>query len=128
MHIQHEPNSKHAIEAYGPNTIQINSQIYDKSLIVSEKEIISSLSITHIHEINSEFIALLTRQNPRVIIIGHSDSGAFLKPEVMSAFASAGIGFEIMDIGAAARTYNVLLGEDREVVAAFILGGAPQAR
>ncbi len=36
------------------------------------------------------------------------------------AFRSRGIGFETMDTGAAARTYNILLAENRRVAAALI--------
>ena len=40
--------------------------------------------------------------------------------EVSQAFVEAGIGLEIMDTGAACRTYNVLLGEARAVAAALL--------
>ena len=40
----------------------------------------------------------------------------------MTELASLGIGLEIMDTPAACRTYNVLVHEDREVVAALFLG------
>ena len=36
------------------------------------------------------------------------------------AFRARGIGLDVMDTGAAARTYNVLLGEERRVGAALI--------
>jgi len=35
-------------------------------------------------------------------------------------FLRAGIGFEVMDTGAACRTYNVLVGEQRRVVALLL--------
>jgi uncharacterized protein len=38
----------------------------------------------------------------------------------MAAFRDAGLWLEVMDTGAAARTYNVLLAEDREVCAALL--------
>ena len=41
-------------------------------------------------------------------------------PEVSKAFTKAGVGLEIMDTGAACRTFNVLLGEERAVAAALL--------
>jgi uncharacterized protein len=41
-------------------------------------------------------------------------------PDVTKAFVKAGIGLEIMDTGAACRTFNVLLGEERAVAAALL--------
>jgi uncharacterized protein len=42
------------------------------------------------------------------------------RPELTQAFVEAGIGLEIMDTGAACRTYNVLLEEARAVAAALL--------
>lgn len=39
---------------------------------------------------------------------------------LIEAFTGAGIGLEVMDTGAACRTYKVLLGEGRAVAAAFL--------
>lgn len=41
-------------------------------------------------------------------------------PEVMKAFIEANVGLELMDTGAACRTFNVLLGEERAVAAALL--------
>lgn len=41
-------------------------------------------------------------------------------PEVMKAFVKANVGLELMDTGAACRTFNVLLGEERAVAAALL--------
>ena len=41
-------------------------------------------------------------------------------PELAQAFLEAGVGLEIMDTGAACRTFNVLLDEARAVAAALL--------
>ena len=41
-------------------------------------------------------------------------------------FATRRIGLEVMEIGAACRTYNVLVGEERRVLAALLLPGPPK--
>lgn len=45
----------------------------------------------------------------------------FPHPRLTAALTNAGIGVEVMDTGAACRTYNVLLSEDRRVLAAVLL-------
>ena len=59
---------------------------------------------------------------PAVVILGTGPTQVFPSRDVMAAFLTRRIGIEFMDNAAAARTYNVLLGEGRKVAAAFILG------
>lgn len=64
---------------------------------------------------------LLQRQPPpRVLIIGCGRSFAPRPEGLNEAMRAAGVGVEWMDTGAACRTFNVLLLEDREVAAALI--------
>jgi uncharacterized protein len=58
---------------------------------------------------------------PDVVLLGTGKSQVFPSAEVMAAFLKRGIGIEPMDNAAAARTHTILAGEDRHVVAAFIL-------
>lgn len=58
---------------------------------------------------------------PAVMILGTGPTQRFPSHDVLAAFLTRHIGIEVMDNGAAARTYNVLLGEGRKVAAAFIL-------
>lgn len=65
--------------------------------------------------------AILALQ-PAVVILGTGPNQVFPPREVLATFLTRRIGVEFMDNAAAARTYNVLLGEGRKVAAAFILG------
>lgn len=57
---------------------------------------------------------------PAFLLLGTGDMQVFPSPELIEAFASAGLGLEAMSTGSACRTYNVLLGEGRPVAAALI--------
>jgi uncharacterized protein len=61
---------------------------------------------------------------PEVLIIGTGRQTAFPDPSVMEMLSNAHIGFECMDSRAAARTYNILVGEGRDVSAAMLLPNA----
>jgi uncharacterized protein len=54
------------------------------------------------------------------LLLGTGRTMAFPPAGAREALADAGIGFEIMDTGAACRTYNILLAEQRQVAAALI--------
>jgi len=59
--------------------------------------------------------------NPTVVLLGTGSILRFPTPEVMAACLTRGIGIEVMDNAAAARTFNVLATEARRVVAGFLL-------
>ena len=59
---------------------------------------------------------------PEVLLIGTGPRQVFPPAAILASLQRARIGFEVMDTGAACRTYNVLLAEDRRVAAALIVG------
>lgn len=54
------------------------------------------------------------------LILGTGVSQVFPSPELRACFAGAGLGLDAMDTGAACRTYNILLAEERIFAAALI--------
>lgn len=58
---------------------------------------------------------------PELVILGTGERQVFPPAEFMAGFLRKGVGIEVMDNGAAARTYDLLAGEGRRVVVAFIL-------
>jgi uncharacterized protein len=56
----------------------------------------------------------------RILIIGTGARLVPLTPRLRARVESAGIGLEVMDTGAACRTFNILRAEDRPVAAALI--------
>jgi uncharacterized protein len=58
---------------------------------------------------------------PEVVLLGTGVRQQFPPAAFMAGFLRKGIGIEVMDNAAAARTYDLLASEGRRVVAAFIL-------
>jgi uncharacterized protein len=56
-----------------------------------------------------------------VVLLATGERQRFPSPAVYAAAAARGVGLEVMDTGAACRTYNVLVGEDRAVALALVL-------
>lgn len=68
----------------------------------------------------AHFEALLALQ-PELVIFGSGPRLSFVRPAMYRALIDRHIGIETMDTPAACRTYNVLAGEGRQVVAALLL-------
>lgn len=122
MHIILETADKHSIQAYSDVEIKINNNLYQQSLIVCAQQIIENWPVSHLQQLNEQTIFPFLQDNPRIIIIGHPFTGQFPDYSVIESLAKRGIGIECMSIGAACRTYNVLLSERREVVLGIIIG------
>ncbi len=56
----------------------------------------------------------------RILLVGTGREAVFLPKEIREILREAGIGVDVMQTGAAARTYNILVAENRAVAAALI--------
>lgn len=68
-----------------------------------------------------EDLAALLALAPEVIVLGTGRRQCFPSALVMAACLTRGVGIEVMDNHAAARTFSILAGEGRRVVAGFVL-------
>ena len=71
--------------------------------------------------LTADDLAPLLALQPEVILLGTGERQVFPPAAVMAACLRQGVGLEVMTNAAAARTFNVLAGESRRVVAGFLL-------
>lgn len=116
-----DAGGRYAITAYGPGRVTVNQTVYTRSLIVSPQRLIADWTPQLLSALTSEHLAELLALAPEVVLIGTGRTLRFPHPSVLAGLASAGIGHEIMNTGAACRTYNVLMGEGRRVVAGLLI-------
>lgn len=108
-----EVKNTHSIEAYNNNSVQINAIKYYENLIINKDKIILSQHsdiITHIDD--AQF---LLKYHPNIIIIGNNQHKQCISNDLCIVLNQKNISVEVMSIGAACRTYNILLNEDRNV-------------
>jgi len=109
------------IRSFTDSTIDVNNKTYNKSLIISSNLLIDDWIISHIDDMKTEHWQELIQHKPEVILIGTGASLVFPHPSIYAPAIDMGIGVEFMDSKAACRTYNVLVSEDRSVLAGIIL-------
>jgi uncharacterized protein len=117
-------DTRNMVQGYGTDHITINEQDYHASLVVTPDRIIPNWGPTGIDQLGDEQIATLMADRPQVVIIGTGERQHLPEPRAYAELMSHGIGVEIMDTGAACRTYNILVGEGRRVAAGLMLDGA----
>jgi uncharacterized protein len=116
MKFQKESGSTHSILGYDEHHIKIGDTLFSDNLLVNKNQIISPWPVQEPKDITVEaFINL----NPKIIIIGMQKPTP-LPLGLISKLTQYGIGIELMTLGAACRTFNVLLAEDRDVLGGFI--------
>ena len=93
------------------------------SLLLGTTEAIADFPARTVGELDAEAIAKILALQPEVVLLGTGARVTFPSQAVLGEFLRRGIGLEAMDNAAAARTFNVLAGEGRKVVAVFLLPG-----
>ena len=120
LHQQSTPNVN-TIRAFEPGRIKINDQYYSNSLLVTAEKIDKNWAVKKPEELTVEIIQELLTYQAEIIIIGTGLRHHFLDPMLALTATQQGTGIEIMTSEAACHTYNILLGEDRLVLAALII-------
>ena len=99
----------------------VNQQRFEKSLIVLPDKLIDDWEPRCLEELTEAHFAFLASLDAEVILLGTGAVLRFPHPRLTAPLAAQRIGFEVMDAYAAARTYNILMGEGRRVAAALLL-------
>ncbi len=122
MKLQSDPHSgANTITGYGDGYVEINKTPYAHAVVLSSDGAISEWSPQSFDDLEAHHFSQLVDLKPELILIGTGKRQQFPKPELLKALISAKIGFEIMDSQAACRTYNILVGEGRQVLLALIV-------
>lgn len=109
------------IRAYHRDGISVNGEMFQKSLVVAPNQIIPDWPVTSVDDLSTELLQELVEHTPEVILIGTGQQIQFPHPEIYAPIVRQRIGVEFMDTGAACRTYNILLSEERKVIAGIII-------
>ncbi|MEM8588020.1 MAG: Mth938-like domain-containing protein [Pseudomonadota bacterium] len=113
------PGDRMIIEGYGPGRFRISGQVHETPVIVFLDEV-RTWSAAKAGDIDAESLAQAADKGVEVLLIGTGSKMHLLPPDVRRALREQGIGVEVMDTGAACRTFNILMAESRQVAAALL--------
>jgi len=112
---------KHRIKSYTAGSLVIGEKIFSSSLILSPAAIIDDKLPDNISHLSLDDLDQILALDPEVVILGTGTSLSFPDLAISAFFTSRRIGFEVMDTGAACRAYNILMADDRRVVAILFM-------
>lgn len=116
------PSQINLIRGYSSQEIRIGEQRLQASCIVSADTLIKDWQPSSFAELAPAHLDAILALKPEVVLLGTGPTQRFPPPAIRSILASRGVGLEAMDLGAACRTFNILVQEERRVVAALFLG------
>ncbi|MGI9232536.1 MAG: Mth938-like domain-containing protein [Woeseiaceae bacterium] len=121
MKFTREMTDSLVIQQVSKTMITVNGQPYSQSIALTPDEVLTNWETTPIANlVEAHFESLLAR-SPEIVLLGTGPTNVFPPRELLFAFARRGVGLESMDTPAAARTFNVLATEGRQVAAVLYL-------
>ena len=113
--------NKKQIESYGNGGFKIAGEKFEGNIIILP-ESVHKFTAADIDNAVVEDLAPIIENadNIEVLLIGGGSTTEFFSKDVEKLMRSHRITMEYMDTGAAARTYNVLLSEERKVAVVLI--------
>jgi uncharacterized protein len=112
---------RYQIRAYAKDFIQVNEQKIRHSLIVMPEQLIAPWPPHRIADLTTDYLQTIIDLRPSIVLLGSGEDLAFPNPELLNPFYQQKIGIEVMNNGAACRTYSVLMSEGRKVAAALLI-------
>lgn len=115
------PEGRQLIEAYGDGAFRITGERYPGAVIVFPEATVA-WQVGDIAALSLDNFSLVTEREPvpEILLLGTGARTEFVLPSLRAAIREKGPVVDIMDTGAACRTYNVLLAEGRRVAAALL--------
>jgi uncharacterized protein len=117
------PGDTKLFTGYAEDHVLVNRERYDKSLAVLAEEVRTDWDAACFEALNETHFEYFLSLKPEVLLLGTGKAQRFPHPRLYRMLTDAGIGVECMDTPAACRTYNILVAEDRRVIAAIMFEG-----
>jgi uncharacterized protein len=115
------PGFRYTIRAVDPTGVTVDDRRLERSFFLTAETLVEDWAPSDPAALEPADLEPLLALKPDLVLLGTGPRLRFPPPAVMAACLSRGIGLEAMDNAAAARTFTVLAGEGRRVVAGFLL-------
>ena len=119
------PASRNLVTGYGAGYVAINHREYANSLILLPDRIVESWGMGGFEALAESDFETLRALGPEILLLGTGNRQRFPAPSLLRPLIEARIGYEVMDLPAACRTFNILMAEGRRVAAALLIEAMP---
>ena len=116
-----ELSARLVIRNVSETAIRVNDTDYVESIVLTPDDQLTIWSDKPIADLTDADFDTVFDTKPEIVLLGTGTSNVFPPRELTFAFARRGIGLEVMDTSAAARTFNVLANEGRRVAAVLCI-------
>ncbi|MFZ9311885.1 MAG: Mth938-like domain-containing protein [Arenimonas sp.] len=115
------PDYRYICRGVSASGVRVNDREISTSFLLGPNVLVENWPLTDIGTSDPEVWEAVLALKPSLFILGTGDIQIFPEPKRLAFFLQRGIGFEVMNNAAAARTFNILAQEGRNVVAGFII-------
>jgi uncharacterized protein len=112
-----ELSARLVIRRVSGGSIVINDEEHSTPIALTPEELLGEWPAAPVAELAEDHFDAVLASRPEIVLLGTGLTNIFPPRELTFAFARKGIGLEVMDTAAAARTFNVLANEGRRVAA-----------
>ncbi|MBK8384973.1 MAG: Mth938-like domain-containing protein [Candidatus Accumulibacter sp.] len=122
MKLQLERNAGlNTFTAYGEGYVSVNGVRHNCNLAVLPDRLLPNWTQATFETLCAADLELLASLDAEIILLGTGNQLRFPNPELLRPLVQAQKGLEVMDLPAACRTYNILMGEGRKVAVGLLL-------
>ena len=121
MKLQPDKSDVQSISGYGPGWIAVDGERITHSVVITSGGLRLDWQCNTFDELGAGHFARLAEIDAELVIFGSGEHIRFPLPAWLAPLITKRIGVETMDTKAACRTYNILSGEGRKVVAALLV-------
>ncbi|RDY69688.1 Mth938-like domain-containing protein [Lysobacter soli] len=122
LNLEH-PDHEFLLRAADGESVRVNERRLTASFVLSPDRLVEGWPVGDVKAMAPQDLDAVLALEPEVILLGSGATQVFPPAAVLAHCLRRGVGMETMTNAAAARTFNVLAGEGRRVVVAFVLPG-----
>jgi len=112
------------VRSYSDAQIRVGDQVFAGSCIITPDTVIGGWRPIDVNDLQEADLEPLFAARPELVLLGTGSRHRFAPAAIRGLFARRSIALETMDLGAACRTFNILVQEERRVCAALMLEGS----
>ncbi len=119
FHLQ-TPAGQNLFTGHGAGYVAINGVRYTQSIVVTPERVLDDWPASDFDRLTPRDFEFLCALAPEIVLLGTGATLRFPRPPLTHSLAAARIGLEVMGNAALCRTFNILVGEGRNVIAAVL--------